>query len=73
MKVTTKGRVTIPLEIRQKLGITSDSEVDFVHEKGRAFLVKRKESKRSAARCRSLRGRADYPLSTDEILALTRK
>ncbi|MCF8080817.1 MAG: AbrB/MazE/SpoVT family DNA-binding domain-containing protein [Desulfobacterales bacterium] len=35
MRVTTKGQVTIPQHIREKFGITPDSEVDFVEEKGR--------------------------------------
>jgi len=40
MRVTTKGQVTIPQHIREKFGITPDSEVDFVEEKGRIYLVK---------------------------------
>ena len=34
MKVTTKGQVTIPVIIREKLGITPDTEVDFLQEGG---------------------------------------
>jgi AbrB family looped-hinge helix DNA binding protein len=41
MRVTTKGQVTIPQHIREKLSITPATEVDFVEEKGRVFLVKR--------------------------------
>jgi AbrB family looped-hinge helix DNA binding protein len=40
MRVTTKGQVTIPQHIREKLGITPAIEVDFVEEGGRIFLVK---------------------------------
>ncbi len=40
MRVTTKGQVTIPQHIREKLGITPATEVDFVEEEGRVFLVK---------------------------------
>jgi AbrB family looped-hinge helix DNA binding protein len=32
MRVTTKGQVTIPQRIREKFGITPDSEVDFIEE-----------------------------------------
>jgi len=42
MRVTIKGQVTIPQEIREKLGITPAVEVDFVEEKDRIYLVKRK-------------------------------
>lgn len=45
MRVTTKGQVTIPQHIREKLGITPATEVDFVEEEDRIFLVKRKGGK----------------------------
>ena len=41
MRVTTKGQVTIPQEIREKLRITPATEVDFIEEKDRIYLVKR--------------------------------
>ena len=41
MRVTIKGQVTIPQEIREKLGITPAVEIDFVEEKDRIYLVKR--------------------------------
>ncbi|NTW63845.1 MAG: AbrB/MazE/SpoVT family DNA-binding domain-containing protein, partial [Chlorobiaceae bacterium] len=44
MKVTTKGQVTIPVNIREKLGITPDTEVDFLQEGDRIVIVKRKEA-----------------------------
>jgi AbrB family looped-hinge helix DNA binding protein len=45
MRVTTKGQVTIPQHIREKLGITPSAEVDFIEEKGRIILVKRMRKK----------------------------
>jgi len=45
MRVTTKGQVTIPQHIREKLGITPATEIDFVEEEGRYFLVKQKREK----------------------------
>jgi len=41
MRVTIKGQVTIPQEIREKLEITPAVEVDFIEEKDRIYLVKR--------------------------------
>ena len=38
-KVTSKGQVTIPNEIRKKLGIRTDDKVDFVVEGDRVVLV----------------------------------
>ena len=37
--VTTKGQVTIPRDIREKLGIKPNDRVDFILEDNRAVLV----------------------------------
>lgn len=39
MRVTTKGQVTIPKDIRDHLGIKPGSEVAFVREAGKVRLV----------------------------------
>jgi AbrB family looped-hinge helix DNA binding protein len=72
MRVTTKGQVTIPQHIREKLGITPATEVDFVEEEGRIFLVKRKEGKAAIRKFSRLRGSATVKMTTNEIMALTR-
>jgi AbrB family looped-hinge helix DNA binding protein len=53
---TTKGQVTIPKHIREKLGITPSAEVDFIEEKGRIILVKRNEEKAAIRKFAKLRG-----------------
>lgn len=40
MRVTEKGQVTIPKEIRDRLGIGPGSEVDFIASGSGAMLVK---------------------------------
>ncbi|MGB7951920.1 MAG: AbrB/MazE/SpoVT family DNA-binding domain-containing protein [Candidatus Binatia bacterium] len=40
MKITSKGQVTIPLEIRQKLGLLPNTEVEFTLQGNTARLVK---------------------------------
>lgn len=72
MRVTVKGQVTIPQEIREKLGITSAVEVDFVEEKDRIYLVKREGPIKKTHKFRRLRGIANVKMTTDEIMALTR-
>nr|MBC8360461.1 AbrB/MazE/SpoVT family DNA-binding domain-containing protein [Candidatus Desulfatibia profunda] len=72
MRVTTKGQVTIPQHIREKLGITPATEVDFVEEEGRVFLVKQKGGKAVTQKFAKLRGVATVKMTTDEIMALTR-
>ena len=42
MRVTVKGQVTIPQDIREKLGISPADEVDFIEENGRVYLLKKK-------------------------------
>ncbi|MBI5552896.1 MAG: AbrB/MazE/SpoVT family DNA-binding domain-containing protein [Desulfobacterales bacterium] len=72
MRVTTKGQVTIPQEVREKLGITPAVEIDFVEEKGRFYLVKRCGESKRIRKFGGLRGVANVKMSTDEIMALTR-
>jgi len=72
MRVTTKGQVTIPQSIREKLGITPAVEIDFIEENGRVYLVKVKESNIKPRTFRRLRGIATVKMTTNEIMALTR-
>jgi len=72
MRVTVKGQVTIPQDIRKKMGITPGSEVIFKEDKGRVYLVKAKRQEKKTPHFRKLRGIATVKMTTDEILALTR-
>ena len=72
MRVTIKGQVTIPQEIREKLGITPAAEIDFIQEKDRVYLVKRKGRAKKTHKFSKLRGIANVKMTTDEIMALTR-
>ena len=38
-KVTSKGQITIPLEIRKKLGVKEGDKVLFIEEQGRVVMV----------------------------------
>lgn len=73
MKVTEKGQVTIPKQLRDALGIGAGTEVEF--ERRKDTIVVRK-SDRGTSRGRQLaerlRGRGDVAMTTDEIMALTR-
>lgn len=71
MRVTTKGQVTIPQEVRRQLGITPGSEVEFQLDGAGARLVRVSPGQGNAAVVR-MRGRATVTLSTEEIMALTR-
>lgn len=71
MRVTSKGQVTIPQEVRNRLGIKPGTEVEFRLDGDGARLV-RARSRRGARVVRRMRGRATVAMSTDEIMALTR-
>ncbi len=72
MRVTTKGQVTIPQDIRRKAGIQPGTEVEFKQEKGRVYLVKKKGTDDNRSRFSRVRGTASLKMSTDEIMTLTR-
>lgn len=38
-KVTSKGQVTIPIEIRKRLGIKNGDKILFVEESGRVYMM----------------------------------
>lgn len=38
-KVTSKGQVTIPIDIRKKLGLKNGDKVLFVEEAGRIYMM----------------------------------
>lgn len=73
MKVTTKGQVTIPVEIRERLGMHPNTEVEFAIEGDRAVIRKaRKGTGRGARIVAGMLGKATVKMTTDQIMALTR-
>ena len=71
-RVTSKGQVTIPKPVRDRLGIKPGNAVEFaLAADGRVVLVK-VGGRRPSSRFEALRGRAGKGLSTDQIMALTR-
>ena len=75
MKIGPKGQVTIPIEIREKLGLFPDTVVEFEILGGKALKIVKARGGRSA-RGRSivarLREMSRDGLSTEEIMAMTR-
>lgn len=74
MRITSKGQVTIPIEIRERLGLLPNTEVRFEVE-GNAVRIIREEKAtggRGQRLLERMRGRATSGMSTEEIMALTR-
>lgn len=80
MRITSKGQVTIPLEIRRKAGFVPGTAVEFVIEGREVKLVKAgPEDQDRSARAKQIeewlrrtRGTATSGLTTDEIMEMTR-
>lgn len=73
MHVTSKGQVTVPVEIRDRLGIHPGTEVEF-EVAGDVVIMRKAEGSRKRGRSivAQMRGKATVNMSTDEIMALTR-
>jgi AbrB family looped-hinge helix DNA binding protein len=74
MRITSKGQVTIPQRIRQKLGLHPNTEVLFEIVGNKAQIKRvRGPAGRGERLVGHLKGRGSVRMSTDEILALTRR
>ena len=73
MKITSKGQVTIPQEIRKRFGLLPHTEATFRVEGDRVFLERvESRSDRGQDLVRRMRGTATVRMTTAEIMALTR-
>ena len=81
MRVTSKGQVTIPRDLRDLAGIKPNSEVIFSIESGRLVLTPKDGVQQVADRQRleqfldtlaRLEGSGDQDLDADALMALTR-
>jgi len=72
MRVTSKGRVTIPKAIRDRFALVAGTEVDFVVTGNVIRLVKAGALSRGEALVLRLRGACRGGMTTDEVLAMTR-
>lgn len=73
MRITSKGQVTIPIEIREQLGLHPGSAVEFSVD-GDAVRITRAQDDEGRGRrlVARMRGSATSGMTTDEIMALTR-
>ncbi|MCX7100827.1 MAG: AbrB/MazE/SpoVT family DNA-binding domain-containing protein [Methylobacter sp.] len=74
MRVTSKGQVTIPQNVRESMGILpTETEIEFIQdESGRWFIVKAKAVKNKVSRFRTAHWTGKLTMCTDDIMALTR-
>ena len=73
MRVTSKGQVTIPVAVREEIGIEPGSEVEIVARGDRAEIRPVPPNEAPITEwIRRLRGSAPPGMTTDELMALTR-
>jgi antitoxin PrlF len=74
VKVTSKGQVTIPKEMREAFGLLPGTEVEFIREEGEIRVRKavggRKRGEEVVAHLRE--AGKNYTMTTDEVMRLTR-
>jgi AbrB family looped-hinge helix DNA binding protein len=75
MRITSKGQVTIPQEVRERAGLLPGTEVEFEVD-GRRVRIRKARAPRHPGRgariVARLAGSATVRMTTDEIMALTR-
>ena len=76
--LTTKGQVTIPKQVRDALGLTPGTPMDFaVNDVGEVVLRKARSARAKATKARpdrfeAARGKADVKWRTRDLMALLR-
>jgi AbrB family looped-hinge helix DNA binding protein len=74
VRITSKGQVTIPKELRDRLGLLPGTEVEFIEENGEARVRKvaggRRRGKEFIEHLREA-GKG-YTMTTEEVMRLTR-
>lgn len=75
MKITSKGQVTIPKEIRESTGMMPGTEVEFVEDGGEIRVRKvrggRTRGDEIVEHLEKAHG-GDYKMTTEEVMRLTR-
>ncbi len=76
MRITSKGQVIIPQDVRKRADLMPGTDVEFEVEAGVVRLVKAPTGvgrpTRGQKLVESLRARGDFKMTTDEIVALMR-
>ncbi len=76
MRITAKGQVTIPQDVLQRAGLMPGTDLEFEIEAGVVRLVKATvcggRRTRGEKLVEKLRGRGDFKMTTDEVVALMR-
>ncbi|MDR9761348.1 AbrB/MazE/SpoVT family DNA-binding domain-containing protein [Rhizobium redzepovicii] len=72
MRVTSKGQVTIPRDLRELAGIEANSEVIFSIENGKQEIEDRGGLDRFLQTIRRLEGTGDQAIDAEDLMSMTR-
>jgi len=72
MRVTAKGQITIPQELRERFDLAPGAEVEVIPTDDGALVRRARVGGSGPRLVEQLRDRADAGLTADEILRLTR-
>lgn len=78
MRVTSKGQITIPQDVREKAGFLPGTDVDVIYDEGEVRIVKAAPDGKTLSRGERIVQRlwgsatANLDMSTDELLDLMR-
>jgi AbrB family looped-hinge helix DNA binding protein len=70
--MTSKGQVTIPLELRERYGLGAGVEVEVLATEDGALIRPAQAQSRGGSAVARMRDRADAGLDADAVLSLTR-
>ena len=73
MRITSDGQITIPLEIRQQLGLLPGAEVEFEVVDDRIVLKRKSNLSFGEQLVGLMQGKATIRLSTDQVMTTTRR
>jgi AbrB family looped-hinge helix DNA binding protein len=74
MRITSKGQVTIPQNVREQMGFLANTEAEFFVSDNKLFLQKAEsDERRGKDLIACMRGKGTVAMRTDEILAMTRE
>lgn len=66
--ISTKGQVTIPKKIREKLGIKEGDIIEFIEENGLVYLQRKRSIKKEEKKFRQFKGIIKSSITSDQFI-----
>lgn len=66
--ISTKGQVTIPKKIREKLGIKEGDIIEFIEENGLVYLQRKRSIEKEEKKFRQFKGMIKSSIPSDQFI-----